>query len=74
MKILFDKNPFQKTIIDNLTGFLHAPVTLSRVGIQKYLGSELGLIDRANDVINVIRKAEDVFDQKSIDSFVNLII
>lgn len=41
---------------------------VARTGIQKYTKRELGLGD-SNEVINVMRRAEDVFDDDSIASY-----
>lgn len=41
---------------------------VARTGIQKYTKRELGLGD-SNEVINVMRRAEDVFDNDSIASY-----
>lgn len=41
---------------------------VARTGIQKYTKRELGLGD-SNEVINVMRKAEDVFNAESIASY-----
>ena len=41
---------------------------VARTGIQKYTKRELGLGD-SNEVINVMRKSEDVFDDDSIASY-----
>jgi len=73
-KKLFDSSTVNEIIIDNSTGFLTAKVTLSRIGIQQYMGMELGLKDRMNDMINVMRHPEDVFDTDSINSFTNLVV
>ena len=37
--------------------------------IQKYLGKEIGLDDRANDIIKVYRTEDEVFSPKTIASF-----
>lgn len=62
-----------KAKLDDTTGFLTAPVTLARVGVQHYYGVELGLADRASDKIGVFRPPGEVFDEESINSFVNLV-
>lgn len=64
--------PFKATI-DETTGFLTAPVTLARVGVQHYMGYELGLKDRALDKVGVLRSPEEVFDEGSVNTFVNLV-
>lgn len=44
-------------------------VPIARTGIQKYLGKEIGLDDRANDIIKVYRTEDEVFSPKTIASF-----
>lgn len=68
-----DKGFKLKGTIDEVSGFLTAPVTLARIGVQEYMGFELGLADRAMEKIGVLRSAEEVFNQESIDSFINLV-
>ena len=63
-----------KATIDSISGFLTAPVTLSRIGVQEYYGFELGLKDRAMERIGVFRSPEEVFHPDSIQSFTNLVI
>ncbi len=62
-----------KSKIDDTTGFLTSRVRLSRVGVQYYLGAELGLADRATEKIGVLRPAEEVFHPDSVNSFINLV-
>lgn len=51
-------------------GFLRVAVRGARVGIQKYLASELGLKDRnPQDVVNVLRPPEEVFSADSLQSY-----
>jgi len=71
--LLDDSSPFLSKI-DPDTGFLTAPVTLARTGIQYYMGFEIGLKDRAFDRIATYRSPEEVFHPDSIKSFVNLIV
>lgn len=57
-----------RTITDE--GFLSAPARVARTGIQQYLASELGLADRQpNDLINVYRPADEVFNADSLDTY-----
>jgi len=72
--IVFDKSLSFSTKIDDVTGFLTANVNLARIGIQKYLGKELGLTDRANEIINVFRPPEEVFHEDSIKGYTNLVV
>ncbi len=73
-KMLKDSIGKFKAKIDKKTGFLIAPVVLARVGVQSYLGSELGLKGRDNEKINVFRSPEQVFDPDSVAKYVNLVV
>ncbi len=68
-----DAKARSKATIDETTGFLTAPVTLARVGVQHYYGVELGIADRASERFGVFRSPTEVFSEESIDSFVNLV-
>lgn len=70
--ILNDKAFTLKAKIDDETGFLTAPVNLARVGVQYYMGYELGLTDRLFDRIGVFRSPEEVFHPDSLNTFTNL--
>lgn len=72
--MLFDNATTFKAKIDDVTGFLTAPVALARTGVQHYMGIELGLTDRATEQIGVYRPAVEVFHPDSIKSFVNLVV
>lgn len=72
--IVFDKNIEVKFKKDPVTGFLTAKVNLARSGVQYYRGYEIGLHDRANDLIGVFRPDKEVFDEKSLQSFINLVV
>lgn len=72
--MLFDKDQASDAKIDSSTGFLTSPVTLARVGVQHYMGFELGLTDRAMDRIGVYRPASEVFHHDSVSSFTNLVV
>lgn len=63
-----------KATIDEVSGFLTAPVTLARVGIQDYYGFELGLENRSSEKIRVYRPPTEVFADASIKSFINLVL
>lgn len=53
---------------DDDTGYLYCnDAVLGNVGVQLYKGRELGMADK-NATVRVHRKAEDIFDQKSMDS------
>lgn len=51
-------------------GYLKVPGKVARTGIQQYLASELGLMDRKPDeVVNVYRPAEEVFAPEALSSY-----
>lgn len=53
-------------------GFLQVPARISRTGIQNYTAAEMGLTDREpNSIIRVYRPDEEVFSDKSLNSFAN---
>lgn len=67
----FDFAPSSRTYTDN--GFLRVKGRVARTGIQQYLASELGLESRdANDIVNVYRPADEVFNTDSISSYDNV--
>lgn len=67
----FDFAPSSRTYTDN--GFLRVKGRAARTGVYQYLASELGLTDRApNDVVNVYRPAEEVFNTDSLSSYSNV--
>lgn len=70
MILIKDKIVVNKYTIDDSTGFLTVPVVFSRTGIQQYTSDELGL--SGDDIVNVYRPPEEVFDEKSIKTFINL--
>ena len=74
MIIIHDKGSTSKFKIDDQTGFLTAKVNLARVGIQKYLASEIGLPGDGNRVVSIFRPPEEVFDEDSMKSFENLVV
>ena len=74
MKMFIDDKKSLKVVRDNTTGFLTAPVTLSRVGVQYYSGMELGLEDRASEKIGVYRSEQEVFHPDSLASYTNLTV
>jgi len=70
-KIIYDN-----FTIDNATsrtfdnkGFMHVSAHVSRTGTQEYKAYELGLDGDQNRVIRVHRSPEEVFNQKSLDTF-----
>lgn len=67
----FDFAPSSRTYTDN--GFLRVSGKAARTGVYQYLASELELNDRApNDIVNVYRPAEEVFDSNSLQSYSNV--
>lgn len=63
-----------KATIDEVSGFLTAPVVLARVGVQHYYGYELGLTgDESTKKFGVYRSPEEVFSKNSVDTFINLV-
>lgn len=72
--ISYDAQAGFKATLDQTTGFLKAPVTLARVGVQHYMGLELGIADRAMDKIGVFRPSDEVFHSDSLTSFENMVI
>ena len=61
------KVPSQRTITD--AGQMIVPCAFARTGVQLYKGSSLGLIDQADETIEVHRTDEVVFDEASMESF-----
>jgi len=67
----FDFAPSSRVYTDN--GFLRVKGKAARTGVYQYLASELGLTDRApNDVVNVYRPADEVFNTDSLTSYANV--
>ena len=44
-------------------------VPIARTGVQKYLGKEIGLNDRPDDIVKVYRTEDEVFNPKTMASF-----
>ena len=72
--ILYDAGILANGKVDDTTGFLTTPVALARVGVQEYLGFELGLVDRAFEKVGVFRSPQEVFSPQSVQSFTNLVV
>ena len=67
----FDLLPTGRSYTDN--GFLRVTGRAARTGVYKYLASELLLKDREpNDIVNVLRHADDVFNTQSMASYSNV--
>lgn len=70
---LKDKITFESKRFVRANGFLRAPATLARVGVQEYIAAELGLTDRnPTDKVRVYRPPEEVFSAESMASFAEL--
>ena len=59
--------PTKRTMTD--AGQMIVPCAIARVGTLIYKGSSLGLVDQADELIEIHRKEEDVFSQDSMDTF-----
>lgn len=57
-----------KTYIDNDGYLVCERAIFGRVGVQQYLKGELGISGNPNDVINVYRKPEYIFDEESLET------
>lgn len=67
----FDFAPSSRSYTDN--GFLRVKGRAARTGVYQYLASELELTDRApNEIVNVYRPAEEVFNTDSLQSYSNV--
>lgn len=67
----FDFAPSSRVYTDN--GFLRVKGKAARTGVYQYLASELGLTDRApNEVVNVYRPADEVFNADSLATYANV--
>lgn len=44
-------------------------VPIARTGVQKYLGKEIGILDRPDEIFKVYRTEEEVFSPKTMASF-----
>jgi uncharacterized protein len=71
-KFTCDRTSFTTSTARTYTdeGFLRVPGFTSRIGVQEYLASELGLTDRPpNQIVRVMRPPESVFDAESLASY-----
>mgnify|MGYP005991523593 CR=1 FL=1 len=67
----FDLLPTGRSYTDN--GFLRVTGRAARTGVYKYLASELLLKDREpNDIVNVLRSSDEVFNTQSMASYSNV--
>lgn len=68
---LHDKATISSRVTD-ARGFLTVKAVFSKVGIQRYTARELGLQGRPpGDILRILRPADEVFAQDSLDSFRN---
>lgn len=73
--MLTDRFAFKTQRIKDDKGYLLAPASISRIGIQQYTSHECGLdLDKPNRIVNVMRKDSDVFDADSLASFKTAIL
>lgn len=69
-KISYYASQLSENISETPEGYLICKeVPIARIGVQEYLGREIGVMDKSEDFIKVYREAEDVFDQEAIASF-----
>lgn len=69
-KISYYASQLSENISETPEGYLICKeVPIARIGVQEYLGRELGLQDKYDDVVRVYREEEDVFSQEAIASF-----
>lgn len=61
-------NDFSK-YTDERTGYLHLEGVISRTGLQKYLGSEVGDKENPTQIFNVYRPKDEVLKQESLNSY-----
>ena len=68
VKVTFqDLAPFSGDREKTTEGYLRVNVVATAVGLQQYLGSELGIADA--DMVTLYRTPETVFDTETLDSF-----
>lgn len=69
-KISYYASQLSENISETPEGYLICKeVPIARIGVQEYLGRELGLSDKYDDLIKVYREEEDVFSTEAIASF-----
>lgn len=69
-KISYYASQLSENISETPEGYLICKeVPIARIGVQEYLGRELGLSDKYDDLIKVYREEEDVFSPEAIASF-----
>lgn len=69
-KISYYASQLSENISETPEGYLICKdVPIARIGTQDYLGRELGLADKYDDLVKVYREEEDVFSPEAIASF-----
>ena len=69
-KISYYASQLSENISETPEGYLICRnVPIARTGVQEYLGQEIGISDKYDQIIKVYREAEDVFDPEAIASF-----
>lgn len=69
-KISYYASQLSENISETPEGYLICKdVPIARIGTQDYLGRELGLSDKYDDLVKVYREEEDVFSPEAIASF-----
>lgn len=69
-KISYYASQLSENISETPEGYLICKeVPIARIGVQEYLGREIGVMDKSEDFIKVYREAEDVFAPEAIASF-----
>lgn len=66
----FYANDISQNISETPEGFLICKnVRIARTGVQHYLGSELGIVDKYHDMVAVYRPEDEVFHPETLASF-----
>lgn len=69
-KISYYASQLSENISETPEGYLICRnVPIARTGVQEYLGQEIGITDKYDQMVKVYREAEDVFDPEAIASF-----
>lgn len=69
-KISYYASQLSENISETPEGYLVCKeVPIARIGVQEYLGREIGVMDNPDDFVKVYREAEDVFAPEAIASF-----
>lgn len=69
-KISYYASQLSENISETPEGYLICKnVPIARTGVQEYLGQEIGITDKYDQMVKVYREAEDVFEPEAIASF-----